>query len=85
MLCPCKQLPKVAALSRMALKETEHSSVISLKAQDQMWRRIIYEKAYYLKLSQYGRLFSKIQEKKEQMVINNGRVGSWMKYLVLLI
>lgn len=71
----------------MALKETEHSSVISLNAQDQMWRWIIYENILkiYLKLSQYGRLFSKIQGKKEQMVINNGRDGSWMKYLVLLI
>lgn len=71
----------------MALKETEHSSVISLNAQDQMWRWIIYENILkiYLKLSQYGRLFSKIQGKKEQMVINNGRDGFWMKYLVLLI
>lgn len=69
----------------MALEETEHSSVIFLNAQDRMWRWVIYEKAYYLKLSQYGRLFSKIEEKMEQMVINNGRVGSWTKYLVVLI
>lgn len=85
MLCPYNKLPSITAPSHMALKETERSSVISLNAQDQMRRWVIYEKAHYLKLSQYGRLFSKIQGKKEQMVINNGRDGSWMKYLVLLI
>jgi len=84
MLCPCKKLPSIIAPNLIALKETKHSSVISLNAQDQMWRWVIYEKAYYLKLSQYGRLFSKIQERKEQVVINNGRVSSWMKYLVLI-
>lgn len=55
------QLPSITAPSHMALKEMEHSSVMSVSAQDQTWRWAIYEKAYYLKLSQYGRLFSKIQ------------------------
>lgn len=32
-----------------------------------------------------GDYFTRYEKKNEQMVINNGRVGSWMKYLVLLI